>query len=136
EPLDAVLEQGRAGGVEAVGGDGVGFDHDSGACGSKAVDEPVDPAAVVPACGGALVRGGAAAAVGEVVGDQHQQGLLPAGPGGKGGESGQVLGAVQPACLRPGGDRVQPAGAVLALPAGTWGLGVHEQLGTAEGMLQ
>ena len=44
------------------------------------VDEPVDPATVVPARGGALA-GGAAAAVGEIAGDQHQQRPLPAGPG-------------------------------------------------------
>ena len=135
EPLDAVLEQDGAPGVEAVGGDGVGFDHDGGSCRAQVVDEPVDPATVVPAGGGALA-GGAAAAVGEVVGDQHEQGPLPAGLGGKCRESGQVLGAVQPARLGPGGDRVQPAGAVGALPAGAGRLVVHEQPGTAERMLQ
>jgi hypothetical protein len=41
EPPDAVLEQDRAPGVEAVGGDGVGFDHDGGACRAQVADEPV-----------------------------------------------------------------------------------------------
>ena len=79
EPPDAVLEQDRAPGVEAVGGDGVGFDHDGGACRAQVADEPVDPPAIVPVRGGALVGGGAAAAVGNVVGDQHQQGPEPIG---------------------------------------------------------
>jgi hypothetical protein len=41
EPLDAVLEQDGAPGVEAVGGDGVGFDDDGGSCRAQVADEPV-----------------------------------------------------------------------------------------------
>src|SRR5207247_1368085 len=93
EPLDAALEQDGAPGVEAVGGNRVGFDHDGGSGRAQLVDEPVDPAAIVRAGGGALA-GGATAAVGKVVGDQHQQGPLLAGASGEGGEPGQVGGAV------------------------------------------
>jgi hypothetical protein len=46
EPLDAVPEQDRASGVEAVGGDGVGFNHDDGSCRAQVADELVDPPTV------------------------------------------------------------------------------------------
>jgi hypothetical protein len=42
EPPDAVLQQDRAPGVEAVGGDGVGFDDDGGSCRAQVVDQAVD----------------------------------------------------------------------------------------------
>src|SRR5215218_6661707 len=47
-------------GVEAVGGNSVGFDHDGGSSRAQVIDQPLDPAAVVLARGGALARGASA----------------------------------------------------------------------------
>ena len=47
EPFHAALQQGGAPGVEAVGGDGVGFENDDGSRRAKEADEPVDPPTVV-----------------------------------------------------------------------------------------
>jgi len=62
-----------------------------------------DPGLVGRRIGGALAG---AVPVGDVVGDEDEQGLLPAGLGDHRDEAGDVIGAGQPACLRRARDRL------------------------------